>query len=163
MKTGLFIGRFQPFHNGHLSDIKNAFKEVDKLIIGIGSSQYKRTTDNPFSYQERLKMVEAVLSANRISNVAIYAIPDYHDDEKWVKHIEEKLPKFDVVFTGNDWVEKIMVRKFRVKRVKMIKGISSTIIRDLMKTGTEWKKMVPEEIIGFLNKYLSSLSAQLKE
>ena len=39
MKRALFIGRFQPFHKAHLSDVKLALKECDKIIIAIGSSQ----------------------------------------------------------------------------------------------------------------------------
>jgi len=52
MKTGLIIGRFQPFHNGHLYAIKNALKKVDELVIAIGSSQYVNTEDNPFSFEK---------------------------------------------------------------------------------------------------------------
>jgi len=58
MTTGLFIGRFQPFHLGHLSDIKDALKEVDELVIAIGSSQHSGTKENPFSTEERIKMIE---------------------------------------------------------------------------------------------------------
>ena len=47
IKKGLFIGRFQPLHNAHLKDIKDALKEVDVLTIGIGSSNKQRTSDNP--------------------------------------------------------------------------------------------------------------------
>jgi len=48
MTTGLIIGRFQPFHKGHLHAIEHALKEVDELIIAVGSSQYVNTEDNPW-------------------------------------------------------------------------------------------------------------------
>ena len=49
VKRGVFIGRFQPFHNGHLEAIKKLLIEVDELIIMIGSSQYSHSFDNPFT------------------------------------------------------------------------------------------------------------------
>ena len=30
---GLYIGRFQPFHNGHLQAIKYVLENVDELVI----------------------------------------------------------------------------------------------------------------------------------
>ena len=37
-KRGLLIGRMQPVHKGHISVINETLKEVDELIIGIGSA-----------------------------------------------------------------------------------------------------------------------------
>jgi len=87
MRRGLFIGRFQPFHLGHLQDIKNALKDVDELVIGIGSSNEKHTKYNPFSVKERIEMIDLVLPANEISKYTIFPIPDLHDDKKWVEPV----------------------------------------------------------------------------
>ncbi|MFZ0697114.1 MAG: adenylyltransferase/cytidyltransferase family protein, partial [Nitrososphaeraceae archaeon] len=38
MYRGLFIGRFQPFHLGHLATIKFALKTVEQLVITVGSA-----------------------------------------------------------------------------------------------------------------------------
>ena len=51
--TALFIGRFQPFHSGHVDAIKQISEK--EIIIGIGSSQYSGTDDNPYSFEERKK------------------------------------------------------------------------------------------------------------
>ena len=48
MKRGVFVGRFQPFHKGHLEFIKKILKEVEELIIIVGSSQFSHRIDNPF-------------------------------------------------------------------------------------------------------------------
>jgi len=36
-KIALFIGKFQPFHKGHLFALRQVLKKFDKVIIGIGS------------------------------------------------------------------------------------------------------------------------------
>jgi Nicotinamide mononucleotide adenylyltransferase len=36
--NGLLIGRFQPFHLGHLEALQFALSKVDKLWVGLGSS-----------------------------------------------------------------------------------------------------------------------------
>ena len=58
---GLLIGRFQPFHNGHLYLIKEALQSVDRLIIGIGSSNVQNE-DNPFDYETRKEMIQTVFA-----------------------------------------------------------------------------------------------------
>jgi len=152
MNRGLFIGRFQPFHIGHLRDIINALKDVDELVIGIGSSNEKHTKYNPFSIEERIEMIDLVLPNNNISNYTIFPIPDFHDDKKWVEHVETLVPEFDIVYTGNKWTERCFKRKYKVKRVNMLKGVSSTIIRNKILDNKDWQSLVPKEVIGYISK-----------
>ena len=152
MTRGLFIGRFQPFHLGHLNDIKNALKEVDELVIGVGSSDEKHTKDNPFTVKERIEMMDLVLPNNDIQNYTVFPIPDFHDDKRWVEHIETLVPEFDLVYTGNKWTEKCFKKKYKVKKVKIIKGISSTIIRHKMIKNQDWKAIVPKETADYIKK-----------
>jgi nicotinamide-nucleotide adenylyltransferase len=152
MKRGLFIGRFQPFHLGHLQDIKNAFKEVDELVIGIGSSNEKHTKYNPFSVEERIEMIDLVLPANGVGHYTIFPIPDLHDDKKWLEHVETLIPKFDVVYTGNEWTEKCFKGKYKVKKVDMLEGVSSTTIRHRIIKDKKWEELVPKEVVNFISK-----------
>ena len=55
--NGLLIGRFQPFHLGHLDALKFALSKVEKLWIGIGSSNKPNQKQNPFSADERKQMI----------------------------------------------------------------------------------------------------------
>lgn len=57
MKVGVFIGRMQPMHNGHLSVIKYMADQCDALVIGIGSSNKARSTKNPFLFHDRGRMI----------------------------------------------------------------------------------------------------------
>jgi len=152
MKRGLFIGRFQPFHLGHLQDIKNALNEVNHLAIGIGSSNEDHTKENPFTAKERAEMINMVLPINRIRKYIIFTIPDFHDDKKWVEHIETLAPKFDVVYTGNDWTERCFEGKYEVTKVDMLEGVSSTIIRHRIINNKNWEELVPKEVVDYISK-----------
>ena len=135
---GLFIGRFQPFHKGHLNDVKTALKEVDELIIAIGSSQESNTKKNPFSADKRKNMIELALKKENITNYKIFNVPDFNNDVKWLGFIKNNLPQFDVVFIsdkntdGERWVELCLKDKFPIKKIHALKNISSTIIREII-------------------------------
>ena len=153
MTTGLFIGRFQPFHKGHLQDIKDAIKEVDELIIAIGSSQFSHTEENPFSVEERIEMIEDTLIKNNISNYTLFPVPDIGDDEKWIEHVKVIVPEFDIVFTGNELTEKLFIEKnYKVKKVNLMKGINGTTIRDKIIKNQDWQELVPEQVKDFIEK-----------
>lgn len=152
MAVGLFIGRFQPFHIGHLNDIKDALKEVDELVIAIGSSQYYNTHDNPFNIEERIKMIENSLKAEKIEGCKIISIPDAGDDRRWMESIKNLAPEFDVVFTGNRQTERIFKEKgYNVRKVKMIPNINATKIRDKMLNEQDWQQLVPKEVAEFID------------
>ena len=54
---GVFIGRFQPIHLGHLQTLRKMFNECDYVLVAFGSSFRAPDTKNPFSFEERAKMV----------------------------------------------------------------------------------------------------------
>ena len=49
-KTALIVGRFQPFHKGHLFLIKKALEKANKIIIGIGSANII-DENNPIDFE----------------------------------------------------------------------------------------------------------------
>ncbi len=149
----LFIGRFQPLHNGHLHDIKKAIEFSDKIIVGIGSSQEKDTRDNPFSFEERKEMIEKIIKKENLDNIEILAIPDINDDAKWVGHVVSIVGSFDIAYTGNNWVKRLFERQgFTVKDVSILEGISATDIRKRIDKNEEWQELVPIEIADYIRK-----------
>ncbi len=76
VKRGLMIGRFQPFHIGHLKSIEQILNEVDEIIIAIGSAQYSHSMNNPFTAGERVMMVHAALREYNFDLSRVFIIPD---------------------------------------------------------------------------------------
>ena len=80
INRGLYVGRFQPFHLGHLCAIKATLKEVDEIVIVIGSAQYSHKPNNPFTAGERLVMIRQALQEAKVdySKLWIVPVPDVH-------------------------------------------------------------------------------------
>jgi len=149
----LFIGRFQPFHNGHLHIIKDESKKYDKIIIGIGSSQYSNTLENPFSAQERKLMIKKSLDNSGVINYKIVLIPDIHNPPKWVDHVLSIFSDFDVVITNNSLTKRLFFEKgLNVKETKLYKKdkYSGKIIRLKMVNDEQWKNSVPLEVYDII-------------
>jgi nicotinamide-nucleotide adenylyltransferase len=151
----LFIGRFQPFHRGHLWAVKRCLKSADKVIIAIGSSQTSRTATNPFTAPERREMIDATLKAEHITGYAIFEVPDmpgghYPDingDHDWVTHIQKIIPRFDVVYTGNSLGKELFSDAgYEVVDLPRYKNISGSEIRLRMQKGLDWKTLVPLKV-----------------
>jgi len=137
MTRAIFIGRFQPFHKGHLHSIEKIAGENKEIIIFIGSSQKSGTAVNPFTYSERKKMIVSSLKENNISNYKIYPLKDsINGCDKWFSGIIKKVPKFDFIYTGNpDVYHAFRKRGYKVKKLRQInrKQYSGTAIRKRLK------------------------------
>lgn len=108
INRSLFIGRFQPFHNGHLDAVENVCQYCDELIIGVGSSQKSFEEKNPFTFTERYEMISS--SIRHIDTpIIILPIPDMEDNLLWVDSIVNNIPSFYNVCTGNKLVEKLFM------------------------------------------------------
>lgn len=155
MKKGLFIGRFQPFHLGHLSAIKQALKQVEFLKIGIGSSQYKDEPRNPYSAETRRSMIQDSLKEVGIKEgqYEIYEIPDIHDNPKWPAHVKGIVGNFDLLFIGNQGIVKELFEKYESLPIQEIEKeieISATQIRELIQENSQWHEWVPKPVLALI-------------
>jgi nicotinamide-nucleotide adenylyltransferase len=150
-----FIGRFQPFHRGHLAMVKRILESHTEIIVGIGSAQYSHTGENPFTGGERYEMIKRSLDREGIHNYHIVPIPDTHVHSVWVSHVQSLVPPFDVVYTNSD----LVVRLFREHGLKVLSPplldrdrLSGTEVRRRMLSGGDWESLVPESVAEYVKK-----------
>ncbi len=150
---GLFIGRFQPFHKGHLSVVKQMEKECSSIIIGVGSAQKERELHDPLSGGQRIEIINRVLK-NRLSiPYDVYPIPDIECYPAWTHYVKAILPSFDRVYANSsavlDLFKEIRVESVEVEEINR-KEYSGTEIRRRIAEGEDWKHLVPEEVAEYL-------------
>lgn len=89
---GVFIGRFQPLHVGHQHVIEQALERVETLIIFIGSADRPSTITNPFTFQQRLDMIENVYR-HEVATGRIMVLPanDVPSDYAWAQQVKERV------------------------------------------------------------------------
>lgn len=86
----VFIGRFQPFHNGHLEIIEAALQKAKNIIVVIGSARSGRNIKNPWTYQERCNMISnSVADENRIKFIGLRDY--YYNDQLWLSELHQKV------------------------------------------------------------------------
>lgn len=144
----LYIWRFQPFHNWHLSVIKKNLTNPNvELIVWIWSINTKYFTEkNPFSFIERKEMLRQVLWID----IKIEWIPDFPDDLDWKSYIDKKL-KPDKILTWNEWVKNIFKERI-VEINERYLNISSTMIRKYIVDKKDFSRFVPNVIYEYIIK-----------
>ncbi len=151
----LLIGRYQPFHKGHLEVIKNILKEVDDLIIGIGSAQISHTLENPFTAGERMTMISNALREAGINRcIYIIPIPDVWNNALWVNHVRSLTPEFQVVYTGNSLAKRLFKEEgMEVREQPFFNRVkySGTEVRRRMLAGEDWKSLVPDSVAAVVD------------
>lgn len=155
LKRGLYVGRFQPFHLGHLNAIKEALKEAHELVIVIGSAQYSHTFNNPFTAGERLVMVRNALEESTVNSKQIWIVPvpDVHLHMMWVSSVEGYTPHFNVVYSNEPLTRRLFTEsRYKVKPIHLFerKEYSSTEIRQKMVKNENWQKLVPKSVVAFI-------------
>jgi nicotinamide-nucleotide adenylyltransferase len=151
VKRGLLIGRFQPFHLGHLKGINEIFKEVDELIILLGSAQYSHSYNNPFTAGERIMMVHDALIENGFDLSKLYIIPliDTNDNRIWVAHLTSTVPAFDNAYTHNPLVKRLLYESnINVRSTNLFdrENYSATVVRNRILNNGNWEELVPAAV-----------------
>jgi len=153
MKTGIFIGRFQPVHHGHIHAIGVAASQVQKLYILIGSANQCRSIKNPWTYEERKQMLSLKLHAERITNYEIIPLNDYrYSDTQWMSDVRATIEHFNMgapilfghIKEGNDYLKWFPELKF--KSIEAQYNIDATHIREEMFKNDD--PLMPETVRG---------------
>jgi nicotinamide-nucleotide adenylyltransferase len=163
MRRGLYVGRFQIFHNCHLEVIKyiDSHDDIDEILIGIGSSQYSHLNKspaeswsrNPFSFEERREMVERSLEGVIKKPYRIYPVPDLHNYTRWFESLRQILPEFMRMYTLNPEEQAyFQQRGYEAPAIPEIIGPSSTTIRDMLVRGEDISAYVPNGTLEVLMK-----------
>ena len=151
--NGLLIGRFQPFHLGHLEALRFALSKVDKLWVGLGSSDKPEQKNNPFSAEERKEMILSSIDNSMKDKISIYFIPDFDNHIKWIEKIDTIVPKFDIVFSNDELTKHLYSKRtVQIISIPFLKRdvLSGTKIRELIISDQRWDDLVPEGTKNFL-------------
>lgn len=151
---GLFIGRFQPFHNGHFAAIKHILGECGECIILIGSSQKCYDTENPLTVGERVEMINLVLEEEGLcGRCVVLSVPDIQNNALWVPHVRSLVPSFDIVYSNNPLVQFLFNEAGqKVKPIPFTarEKYDGTKIRGSLARNDSWRKQVPAVVSSFL-------------
>ncbi len=154
-KKAVFVGRFQPLHNGHLEAIKWVVGQTGQIKIAIGSMQEFGQMDNPLTYNERKEMLEAALAEAGIKDCGIHGLPDFNNDVAWIKKLLEitGLKAEEIVLVSlNDWV-KSCAKKIGIEAADQpvfCDNLSATQVRQTMAAGFDREKLVPPAVAKHL-------------
>ena len=154
MRIGMLIGRFQPLHKGHVKAIEFSLKNSDKLFIVIGSSEKSNQKRNPFSFEERKKMIELAINEKELQdNISIIPINDANNHTEWIASIKNTVGEYNLIFTNDELTEKLFKKnETKVINVPLLDRniLSATEVRKRLELDKEWKSLVIPEIANYL-------------
>ena len=152
---GVYVGRFQPFHLGHLDAIKHVLEEVEEIVVVIGSAQYSHNVNDPFTAGERLVMVRNALEEAEIDSARVWVVPvpDVHLHMMWVASVEGYTPKFQIVYSNEPLTKRLFMESgYKVKGIPFFERqfYSSTMVREKMLVDESWRTLVPKSVADFI-------------
>jgi nicotinamide-nucleotide adenylyltransferase len=150
-------GRFQPFHNGHLEYLRGAAARSDVVFVGITNPDLRRVKpessdplrhlpeSNPFSYTERLLMVEAVAEDEEIP---VHVIPfPVNEPELWPAYVPDGVTQYLRLFSewGGTKLERMRDAGYDVVILDegVEKQLSGRDVRAAIRERADWEVLVP--------------------
>jgi nicotinamide-nucleotide adenylyltransferase len=154
---GLMMGRFQPFHLGHLELVKQILDDCDEVIIALTGSQFNYIEKDPFTSGERIEMIHQTLKENDIdlAKCHIVAIENQFNIAMWASYLKSSLPHFDKVYSGNDYVIMLLADSgYAVVPPKFLdrEKYNATKIRQMIANDGQWEKLVPFSVSEIIKK-----------
>jgi nicotinamide-nucleotide adenylyltransferase len=155
LTTGLYVGRFQPFHLGHLEAVKHILSRVDELVVVVGSAHDSHTLDNPFTAGERITMIRLALKEVKMdpNRYTVLPLPDAEFHKVWVSHLLSQTPSFDLVFTNEPLTGRLLKEAgMRVEKIPMFNrtAFTATEVRKRIIEGKNWEELLPKSTATYV-------------
>ena len=162
----IFIGRFQPFHKGHLAVIEAGLQQSEQLIVLCGSAHQPRSVRNPWTAAEREAMIRGAVATAHQPRIHIAALMDnIYNNEAWVKNVQaavnhlvtthyglpHKQPRIGLIGHDRDHSAYYpnLFPQWDSVRVNNCQGISATPIREAIlgkKTAGDYAQALPPNV-----------------
>lgn len=153
-RTVLYIGRFQPYHIGHLNVTKELHERFARVVVAIGSAQESHSRQNPFTAGERYEMIRNTLKTEGLSDVEVLPIHDTPTNAMWVAHMRAMLPRFHIVAGYNPLVNTLLEEAgYRIYAVdaKFRDTYSGLSVRSDMMQSDAWHHHVHPEVVKVID------------
>ena len=173
-RRGMIHGRFQPFHNGHLEYLRGAAERSDEVWIGITNPDPERIKpeasdplrhlpeSNPFTYVERLLMVEAVAEDE---GIRAHVIPfPVNEPELWPAYVPAGVTQYLRLFSewGGTKLDRLREAGYEVVILDQgaEKEISGADVRAALRDGGDWESLVPPGVARVVRNLYGSLNVK---
>jgi cytidyltransferase-like protein len=157
-------GRFQPFHNGHLEYLRGAAARSERVFVGITNPDPWRIKEepsdplrhlpesNPFTYTERLLMIEAVAADE---GIPVHVIPfPVNEPELWPAYVPAGVTQYLRLFSewGGTKLERLREAGYDVVVLDegAAKEISGVEVRAAIRDSGDWEALVPPGVARVL-------------
>ncbi|MCL4517699.1 MAG: nicotinamide-nucleotide adenylyltransferase [Thaumarchaeota archaeon] len=153
--TAVFLGRFQPFHLGHLHAVKHILQTSDKVIIAICATQYSYLPEHPLTLGERILVVHTSLidSGIDLRSCIVGSVPNIENNALWVSLLKSCVPPFEVVFTNNPLTRKLFFQgDVPVKTTPWSRRAywSATHVRNVLRSGRSCNGLLSPSVIRLM-------------
>lgn len=150
----VYIGRFQPIHNGHLTCIRQALASAKRVIIVVGSIGRARDIRHAWTFKERESMIRVSLADADLERVQIVGVRDFvYSEERWLEHVQETVDK--VIYT-DQWETDYSAQSPSVCLV----GHKRDHTSDYIDAFPQWDKIAVDELFGEGGEQISATSVR---
>jgi bifunctional NMN adenylyltransferase/nudix hydrolase len=172
-----FIGRFQPFHNGHKAVVDEALSRARKVALVIGSHDQPRNTRNPFTTAERIEMITAVYPDEvREGRIAFVPMIDHrYNDRRWIAGVQTGVTavahssftpdpiRIGLIGHSKDSTSFYLscFPTWSSIEVGNVSGINATAIRNEFFEGVFMGRNVPDDVMTWLDNFSKKPSFRL--
>ena len=149
------MGRFQPFHLGHLEAVKHILTQVGEIVIVVGSPQQSHTLENPFTAGERITMIRLALRGAGVNSdcYSVMPLPDAEFHKVWVAHLLSQIPEFQIAFTNEPLTGRLLKEAgLKVEKIPFHQRdtYTATEVRRRMLNSEDWEALLPKNVGAFL-------------
>lgn len=177
IKLGVVIGRFQLFDHNHKRLLEHALGESDEVLVLLGSSVKPRNPLNPFTVEEREKMIFDALGEADL--YVDYLIDYLYSENRWLADVQSAIQShlggreedYQITLYGNqnpllpDYLTKFpqwnheVVRTIDWKPFGML-GFTSPLLENMFSNGQDWLGEVPVSTAKFATRWLGTTRGQ---
>ena len=147
MKTGIFVGSFDPFTIGHDSIVRRALPLFDKIVIGIGANSPKK---HLFSDEERLASIHEIYADEPKVSVKIFddltvSFAKREQADFIIKGIRS-VKDFEYEREQADFNRKLTgIETVLLFSEPQLASVSSSMVRELILFGVDVSEFIPKK------------------